>query len=129
MVRLLLALALFAHGIGHVLFVANAWGYWRTETGAGWFFTSVFDAGQTAEGFFGLLWLVSLAGFVGGAWGYFSHAPGWQPLLLASAAVSAVLILLWWGGINTASAVLALVFNLIVIALILWQGEHAAIPG
>lgn len=102
MVHLLLALALFMHGIGHALFVANAWGYWRTDAGHGWLFTQILHAGQATEGVIGLLWLVPLAGFVGGAWGFYSQTPGWQPLLLVAAAISALLILLWWGSINSA---------------------------
>lgn len=124
MVRIVLGLAILAHGIGHVLFVANAWGYWRTDTGAGWFFNQIFPATSTTEGMFGLLWLVPLAGFLGGAWGYISNSQGWQPLLLASAAVSSILILLWWGGINTTNAIFALLFNLIIIAVIMWLGER-----
>jgi hypothetical protein len=34
---------------------------------------------------------------------------------------------LWWGSINTSSAFFALLFNVIVIALVLWQRQGALI--
>jgi hypothetical protein len=37
LIRALLAIVLFAHGVGHLLFVANSWGYWRGgEAGRSW---------------------------------------------------------------------------------------------
>jgi hypothetical protein len=29
MLRYLITIALFAHGIGHPLFLANSWGFWK----------------------------------------------------------------------------------------------------
>ena len=63
----------------------------------------------------------STAGFVGVAWGLLTHAAWWQPVALASAVVSLVLVLLWWGSLNTSSAFFALVFDVAVIAVVLWQ--------
>lgn len=122
MVRIIFGLAIFAHGISHAVFLANAWGYWRTDDGVGWFFNQVFQATSTTEGMFGLLWLVPLAGFVSGAWGYINGSRDWQPALLASSAVSTILIIIWWGGINMINALLALIVNLIVIGAVLWLG-------
>jgi hypothetical protein len=129
MAHSILAVALLLHGIGHILFVMNAWGYSRTEAGQGWLFSQVLHGGQTTEGILGLLWLVPLAGFLVGTWGFYIGAAGWQPWLLASAVISSVLVLLWWGSINTSSAFFALVFNLIVIGIVLWQRQGAPFAG
>ena len=130
MLRYLLAIALFAHGVGHVLFLANSWGYWRgNEEGRSWLFSGVLGAGQAVEGIFGLLWLVPLVGFVAVTWGYFIHHGWWPQLMLASAAISLVMIVLWWGSLVIGSAFFALVFDLVVIVIVLWQLASGAAPS
>ena len=130
MLRYLIAIALFAHGVGHVLFLANSWGYWReNEEGRSWLFSRVLGAGQAVEGIFGLLWLVPLVGFVAVTWGYFTHQEWWPQLMLASAAISLVMIVLWWGSLVTGSAFFALVFDIVLIVVVLWQLLSGAVPS
>ena len=70
LIRLLIAIVLFAHGVGHLLFVANSWGFWRGgEAGRSWLLSGLLGAGQAVEGILGLLWLVPLVGFVAVSWG------------------------------------------------------------
>jgi len=120
LLRYLIAIALFAHGVGHVLFLANSWGYWRgNEEGRSWLFSGVLGAGQVVEGIFSLLWLVPLVGFVAVAWGYFTYQGWWPQLALASTVLSLVMIVLWWGGIDTSSAFFALVFDIVVLVVVI----------
>jgi hypothetical protein len=64
-VRYLITISLFAHGVGHLLFVANSWGYWKGgEEGHSWLFSGMLGVGQAVEGIFGLLWFIPLVGFV-----------------------------------------------------------------
>ena len=63
LLRYLITLALFMHGIGHVLFLMNSWGLSRTDAGRSWLFSGVLGAGQTVEGIFGLLWLTLTLAF------------------------------------------------------------------
>jgi hypothetical protein len=120
LVRYLIAIVLFAHGVGQLLFVANSLGYWRGgEAGRSWLFSGMLGAGQTVEGIFGLLWLVPLIGFLAISWGYFTQQGWWPQLALASAVISLAMIVLWWGGINTSSAFFALVVDIIVIMVAL----------
>ena len=84
-------------------------------------------AGQTVEGIFGLLWLIPLVGFVAVSWGYLTHPGWWAQLALASAIISLAMIVLWWGGLVVGSAFFALVFDLAVIAVVLWQLRSGAV--
>jgi hypothetical protein len=130
MLRYLIAIALFAHGVGHLLFLANSWGYWKgSEEGRSWLFSGVLGAGQAVEGIFGLLWLIPLLGFVAVSWGYLTHQGWWPQLALASAAISLTMIVLWWGGLVVGSAFFALVFDSAVIAVVLWQLRSGALAS
>jgi hypothetical protein len=124
--RYLITIALLAHGVGHLLFLANSWGYWKGgEEGRSWLFSGTLGAGQTVEGIFGLLWLAPLIGFVTVSWGYLGHQGWWSQLALISAAISLAMIVLWWGSLVTGSAFFALAFDLAVIVVVLWQLRSA----
>src|SRR3712207_6766041 len=122
MLRYLITVALFAHGLGHLLFLANSSGLWKgAEEGRSWLFSGMLGTGQTLEGIFGLLWLIPLVGFVAVSGRYLTQGWWWPQLALGSTIVSLVMIVLWWGSLVVGSAFFALVFDLVVIALVLWQ--------
>ena len=56
LLRYLLTIALFAHGVGHLLFLVNSWGYWNgdKEGSSSWLYSGVLGAGQTPQGILGL---------------------------------------------------------------------------
>jgi hypothetical protein len=123
MLRWLFALALGMHGVGHALFVANSWGYWKTTSGRAGLFASVLHLGQSIEGTIGLLWMVPLVGFAAATLGLVAQDPRWPALALGSAVLSSVMLLVWWGSLNASSAVFALLFNIVVIIAIFWQRQ------
>jgi hypothetical protein len=130
MLRIIIALALGMHGVGHALFVGNAWGYWKTGgIGRARLFADVLGAGQPLERAAGLLMLIPLAGFLAAAGGLLSGQGWWRPLALASAVASAGLVLLFAGGLNTSSAFFAVAFDVAVIAYVLLQQRAAAGAG
>lgn len=143
MLRNLVVALLTGHGVGHALFRANVWGYWRTGGSASWVF-----GGLPADVRQGLAvgWLPPLLGFIPGARGvevgavWASGVPpvaGWsRPLvawsrqtLLACATLSAVRVGRWWGALVPGSAVFALLFDLLVIAVLLWRPDVVAGPS
>jgi hypothetical protein len=104
LVRYLITIALFAHGVGHLLFLANSWGYWKGgEEARSWLFSGTLGAGQAVEGISGLLWLILLVAFAAVSWGYLTHQVWWPQLALVSAAISLAMIILWWGSLVTGS--------------------------
>ena len=126
--RTLIALLLVVHGIGHVLFIANAWGYWTTGDTRSWLFGRALGLGQRVEGFFGLLWLVPAMGFVAGGWALVESQGDARLLLLSAAAISLTMIVVWWGSLVTASAFFALLVDLAVIAYLLFRPETVIAP-
>lgn len=123
MIRYLFTLVLFMHGIGHMLFMANTWGYWRTTSGRAWLLSDVLHLSQPLQGMVGLLWIVPLVGFVAATGAFLLHDPRWSFLSIASAIISSFLIIVWWSGLNTSSAIFALVFNIVIIAVLRWRPE------
>jgi hypothetical protein len=120
--RTLFMIAMLFHGIGHILFLMNAWGYWKVGPGRAWLFSDMLQLSQAGEGMIGVLWLAPLAGFVLGAWGLFTDHAWWGPLALAAALLSSVMIVLWWSGLNSSSALFALAFNMVVLVAA-WQAR------
>jgi hypothetical protein len=119
--RLFFSIAMLFHGIGHILFLMNTWGYRKTASERGWLFADGLKLSQTGEGVIGVLWLAPLIGFVIAMWGMFTQRAGWPPIALAAAIVSSALILVWWGSLNTSSAFFALLFNVVVLVVAIWQ--------
>ena len=119
--RMLFLIAMLLHGVGHLLFLMNTWGYWKTVNGRAWLFADALKLGQTAEGMVGLLWLAPLIGFVLGTWGLVAQQAWWGPLALTAAIVSSLMILLWWNSLSTSSAFFALLFNVVVLIVVVWQ--------
>ena len=119
--RMLFMVAMLLHGIGHVLFLMNTWGYWKVGQGRAWLFADVLRLGQSGEGMIGLIWLVPLVGFVIVAWGFLVQQAWWGALALSMAILSSVLILLFWNSLNSSSAFFALMFNVVVLMVVIWQ--------
>lgn len=126
MTQLIVPILLLAHGVGHALFLANSWGMWKGTAGRATLFENVLHTSPTFEGIAGELWLLPLVGFVATAWGVYSETTWWRTTALASAAVSAVLIIVWHHGLNPSSALFALVFDIIVVAVLIYQQSTGA---
>lgn len=114
--RIVLAVVVGAHGIGHILFLmplvsSTTWG----QATQSW----LLGDGGLAKGFGVLIWLVSLGGFVAAAFGIFRETDWWQSVAIGAAAVSTVGLVLFWTRPSTSPAISALVFNLLVLAALL----------
>ena len=127
--RTLIALLLAFHGLGHLLFIANAWGYWTTSATRSWLFGAALRSGRRVEGIFGLLWLVPAFGFVVGAWALVASQGDARLVLLSTAAISLTMLVVWWGSLVTASAFFALLVDLAVIAYLLFRPETVIAPS
>jgi hypothetical protein len=129
MIRYLFLLALFMHGVGHLLFMANAWGYWRVGGGRAWLFSGVLDMAPSIQGIVGLLWIVPLVGFVAATGAFMLHDPRGSYLAIVLAIISSLMLIVWWSGLNTSSAFFALAFNILVIAVLRWRPEVLMAAG
>ena len=121
MAQIIIALLLLGHGVGHALFLANSWGYWKSDGSRSAFFENVLHAEQTLEGIAGILWLLPLIGFAASAWGCYSGAAWWSTVAISAALLSVLMIALWWSSLNPSSIVFALGVDVTVIVVLLAQ--------
>ncbi|HET9082983.1 MAG TPA: hypothetical protein VFN41_01165 [Candidatus Limnocylindrales bacterium] len=123
MVKIVVAVVLFAHGIGHVLGplqVVKVAQVNPTWAGDSWLLTSV--AGQTASNVVGLvLWLAAMVGFVASAAVVMGWLPAswWVPLAVGSSVVSLVAIALFPAAFPPTSTIGAVIVDIAVLVAVL----------
>ena len=97
--RIVIAVVLLAHGIGHSLGLFPAFGLAKTKqcTDHSWLLTNFI--GESAARRFGVvLWLAAMFGFIGAALGFYGIQEWWRSLAIASAIVSLAGLALYWNA-------------------------------
>ena len=118
-VRWLVAIVVLAHGIGHVLFVPMLFGAMRLQaSGDSWLLTPMLGDGLTRL-IASLAALTALAAFVAAAGGVVLQAAWWRPVALLGAAVSIMVVVLLWNGLQSSSAMTAVAFDVVVLVALL----------
>ena len=134
MIKIVIAVVLLAHGIGHVLGplqVLKVTQVNPTWAGDSWLLTGV--AGQTMSNIIGLvLWIGALVGFVAAAAVVMGWLPAswWVPLAVGSSIASLVAIALFPTAFPTTSTVGAAVVDVgVLVAVIGLKWTPAALPA
>jgi len=119
MIKIVVAVVLLAHGIGHVLGplqVAKVAQVDPSWTGDSWLLTGV--TGQTFSNLIGLvLWIAAMVGFVAAAAVVMGWLPAswWVPLAVGSSVVSLLAIVLFPTAFPATSTVAAAVVDIAVL--------------
>lgn len=118
-IRLVLAVVVGAHGVGHVLFAPLADSVMKLPaSGHSWLLTGVLGDGPAQMVASGVaVLLVGL--FLAGAYGIFAETDWWRPLLIVASVASAALIVAYWNGLPTSSAFFGLAFDAVVLVALL----------
>ena len=128
--RIILAVAIGAHGIGHVLFLVPLLGIadWGQSTRS-WLLSNL--GGDVVTRIVGsLLWLAATVGFVTVAVGMFGQQEWWRGLAIGSAAVSILGLVLFWGAPVSSSTFLPLLFDIaVLVALLLLRWPPSSLVG
>ena len=118
--RIVLALVILAHGIGHVLFLAPCLGFaqWG-QSAQSWLLTGLL--GDTVTRWIGgLLWLVVIAGFLAAGVGLLAGYTWWRTLAIASAGVSLLALVLFARGGNLQPLLSAGGMDLAILVALAW---------
>jgi hypothetical protein len=111
MLKVVLALIILAHGIGHILFLIPLLGIadWGQSTQS-W----LLGSGAPARILGGLLWVIALVGFTGAGIGLIGQQDWWRSAALVACAVSLLGIIVFWANPTSSSAFFAAAFDIIV---------------
>jgi hypothetical protein len=130
LIRIGLALVVFAHGVGHVLFLGPVLGLgnWADQTGESWILTGPIGEPAT-RAIATVLWSAVIVLFVAGVGGFLGGTEWWRTMTVAAAALSIVGIVAFWGGIASSSAIFALVADAVILGALLvahWPSTELA---
>jgi hypothetical protein len=127
MLKLVLAVVVLAHGVGHLLFLGPSLRVvdWAGQTSHSWLLTGALGDGPT-RAIASIIWIATIVLFVAGVCGYLLGTPWWQGATVAGAIVSIVGIVLFWDGLASSSAAFALVFDAVVLVTLLLARWPAA---
>jgi hypothetical protein len=129
-VRLGVALVVFAHGVGHLLFLGPVIGLgsWADQTGDSWVLTGTI--GEPAARIVAtVLWSAVIVLFVAGVAGFLGTTDWWRTVTIAAAGLSILGIVLFWGGIASSSAIFALIADAVILGALLiahWPSTELA---
>jgi hypothetical protein len=118
--RVVVALVIMVHGIGHVLFLAPCLGITQWGQSAhSWLLTKTL--GDVATRVIGsLLWLVVILGFMAAGIGLLGQFAWWRTLAVASAGVSLLSLGLFASGISTQPVLSAAGMDIAILVALVW---------
>ena len=106
-------LAVFAHGIGHILFLMPAlgvagWGH----SASSWLLTG--RLGETVTRALAVvIWVLVIAAYMAGIYGFLIHSAWWSQALIGASVLSLIGLILFWANFQPVKA--AIVFDLAII--------------
>jgi hypothetical protein len=130
--RIIIAVVLFAHGVGHVMGVMPALGLSNIKTWSShsWLLTPLL--GETASRVISiLLFLAALVGFIAATLGFLGWLvphDAWRTLAVVSAVISLVALALYWNAFvsfipNKVGAIAVNVATLACLLVLAWPSE------
>lgn len=102
MLRIILGVFFLLHGLVHLLYLGQSARLFELQSGmvwpdGSWAFTRLFGDEATRI-LVSILCILTTIGFVAGAIGIFVSQSWWRPVVVGSAAFSAVIFILCWNG-------------------------------
>lgn len=125
-----LAIVLVIHGLGHVMFAMAAW----TKTDVGftanpWILPGDVTVDSLAGTVSAIIWLLALLGFLAAAFGLVTQTGWWPGVAVGAAALSLIVLLLWWQTVTPDSRLWAALVDVAIIVALAgpWKDRVVAI--
>jgi hypothetical protein len=121
LLRIVVALVILAHSIGHVLFLAPCLGITQWgQSAQSWLLTKTLGDGPTRV-IGALLWLAVIVGFVAADVALLAGQGWWRPLAIASAGASLVALALFASGISRQPLLSAGLMDVAILMALVWM--------
>ncbi|MGD2206104.1 MAG: hypothetical protein PVH17_04930 [Anaerolineae bacterium] len=119
MLKYIVGIAVFMHGVGHAAGILSAWTLVESGfTDRPWIFSQGVTMSSPLGRVWGLVWLAALGCLVAAGVGIAFGQAWWPTLTLVGAAVSLVAIVPWWNTVVPGAKAGAL-FDLLILAALL----------
>ena len=122
--KLIMALIIAFHGLGHIMGPLVTFGVLKTEGfgGASWLLSDRLNLNQTTQKALSLLWIVALIGFAATAYGLWFGLGWWRMLAWVNVALSVLVIGAWWTSFPGNIPLQANLGNVAIVAgMLLWK--------
>lgn len=112
-VRIILLVAVFAHGVGHILFLMPTLGLagWGQSTHS-WLFTNLLGDKFT-RGIGVVIWVAVILAYLIGLYGFFTQTNWWPQWLVGASGISALGLIVFWA--SSSPVLSAMVFDIVII--------------
>jgi hypothetical protein len=103
--RIVVAVLIFGHGIGHVVGVMGSWTEWRVFpelpfNESPWILPGDIYMQSAVGKAFGILWLIATVGFFAAAFGLMTGQSWWSAIAVIASFASLLAVIPWWNSIT-----------------------------
>jgi hypothetical protein len=126
MLKIVIAIVLLMHGIGHVMGIFAAWTTVPMGFSANsWLFSSGVTISSPIGRAFSLLWLAAALVTVAAGWGLLTNQDWWRTLAIAGAILSLAVFIPWMSVAPTGSVIGAIAVDVLTLVALLgpWQEQ------
>lgn len=136
--RIIVAIILIGHGLGHVMGFIGTWTNWQPFTDpvfndTPWILPRDVLIKSAVGKVFGIIWLLSMLGFIASGIGLVANQPWWTTIAIIASILSVIAVLPWWNSFTPGimSKTSAVVVDIIVIVALAgpWKDEVLRVLG
>ena len=124
--RIVIAIILIGHGIGHIMGFVGTWTNWQPFTEPSfnnepWIFSDGVFIQSVLGKVFGIFWLLAMIGFFAAAVGLIANQSWWSSIVIIASILSLLAVIPWWNTFTPGimSKVSAVVVDIIILVALM----------
>ena len=124
--RIVIAIILIGHGIGHIMGFVGTWTNWQPFTEPSfnhepWIFSDGVFIQSVLGKIFGIFWLLAMIGFFAAAVGLIANQSWWSSIVIIASILSLLAVIPWWNTFTPGimSKVSAVVVDIIILVALI----------
>ena len=132
LLRIVIAIILVGHGIGHMMGFVGTWTNWQpfpepSFNESPWIFSDGIFIQSALGKVFGIFWLAAMIGFIAAAVGLVANQAWWPSITIIASILSLLAVIPWWNTFTPGimSKVSAVVVDIIILIALLGPWKDA----